>query len=336
MVRGGPVPPRVQVEAAEAPSAVRRLHRGQPSAQGRARPPRAPRPWPGSGGQAGRRSAALSIGDGPLLLIAGPCVIESEAHALSVWPGASATSPRAAGVPYVFKASYDKANRTSLGSFRGPGLAEGVRILRRVREEIGRAGPDRHPRAGAGGAGRRGRRRPADSGVPLPPDRPAGRGGADRPRRQHQEGTVPRARPTCATRSPRSRRPATSSVIVTERGTSLRLQQPRRRHARASRCCARSVIRSSTTSRTACSCPAPATASPPARPSTSSRWRRRASRPASTASSWRSTSDPKPAKSDAQNALRLDLLEPLLARLVRIHAIAADDRERRRRTPWRG
>ena len=78
----------------------------------------------------------VAIGDGPLLLIAGPCVIESEAHALFMAERVAAVAAKA-GVPYVFKASYDKANRTSLGSFRGPGLAEGLRILRRVREDAG-------------------------------------------------------------------------------------------------------------------------------------------------------------------------------------------------------
>ena len=79
----------------------------------------------------------LAIGGGrPLVLIAGPCVIESEAHALGLAHAIRDIAGRC-GVPYVFKASYDKANRTSLGSFRGPGLMEGVRILRRVREEAG-------------------------------------------------------------------------------------------------------------------------------------------------------------------------------------------------------
>ena len=72
-------------------------------------------------------------GDGPLLLIAGPCVIESEAHAIETALEVRAIASRA-GVPYVFKASFDKANRTSLRSFRGPGLAEGVRILGLVKE----------------------------------------------------------------------------------------------------------------------------------------------------------------------------------------------------------
>ncbi len=78
----------------------------------------------------------VAIGDGPLLLIAGPCVIESESHALDLALAIRSIAARC-GVPYVFKASYDKANRTSLGSFRGPGLTEGLRILRRIREEAG-------------------------------------------------------------------------------------------------------------------------------------------------------------------------------------------------------
>ncbi|HEX5473242.1 MAG TPA: 3-deoxy-8-phosphooctulonate synthase [Vicinamibacterales bacterium] len=80
--------------------------------------------------------AGLRLGGGPLVLIAGPCVIESEAHALEVALALKAIAQRA-GVPWIFKASYDKANRTSARSFRGPGLAEGVRVLARVREAAG-------------------------------------------------------------------------------------------------------------------------------------------------------------------------------------------------------
>jgi 2-dehydro-3-deoxyphosphooctonate aldolase (KDO 8-P synthase) len=77
--------------------------------------------------------AGLAIGGGaPLLLIAGPCVIESESHAVDT-AIAVRDIARRAGVQYVFKASYDKANRTSGRSFRGPGLVEGLRILGRVR-----------------------------------------------------------------------------------------------------------------------------------------------------------------------------------------------------------
>ena len=72
---------------------------------------------------------------GALFLIAGPCVIESEEHALKMADAISSVA-RKLGVPYIFKASYDKANRTSLKSFRGPGLEEGLRILERVKQQI--------------------------------------------------------------------------------------------------------------------------------------------------------------------------------------------------------
>lgn len=75
-------------------------------------------------------------GSASLLLIAGPCVIESESHAVGM-ALALRDITRRAGVPLVFKASYDKANRTSGRSFRGPGLVEGLRILARVREAAG-------------------------------------------------------------------------------------------------------------------------------------------------------------------------------------------------------
>jgi 2-dehydro-3-deoxyphosphooctonate aldolase (KDO 8-P synthase) len=75
----------------------------------------------------------ITIGRGKLFLIAGPCVIESEAHALKMAEAISAIT-RKRNLPFIFKASYDKANRTSIRSFRGPGLQEGLRILRRVRE----------------------------------------------------------------------------------------------------------------------------------------------------------------------------------------------------------
>lgn len=67
--------------------------------------------------------------DAPLALIAGPCVIESEEHVLRM-----AKAVRQMVGAYVFKASFDKANRSSINSYRGPGLAEGLRILRDVRE----------------------------------------------------------------------------------------------------------------------------------------------------------------------------------------------------------
>lgn len=72
-------------------------------------------------------------GGHPLVLIAGPCVIESEAHALTIAEAVDRVA-RACGVPFVFKASYDKANRTSIRSFRGPGLDEGLRILASIKK----------------------------------------------------------------------------------------------------------------------------------------------------------------------------------------------------------
>ncbi|HZQ41768.1 MAG TPA: 3-deoxy-8-phosphooctulonate synthase [Acidobacteriaceae bacterium] len=78
--------------------------------------------------------AGIPLGAGPLFLIAGPCVIESEPHARRM---ADAIQRIAADlhIPYIFKASYDKANRTSIHSFRGPGLEEGARILRLIAEQ---------------------------------------------------------------------------------------------------------------------------------------------------------------------------------------------------------
>jgi 2-dehydro-3-deoxyphosphooctonate aldolase (KDO 8-P synthase) len=77
----------------------------------------------------------LDLG-GRLFLIAGPCVIESESHALKMAEAISAVAQKLQ-IPYIFKASYDKANRTSLHSFRGPGLEEGLRILKRIGKEAG-------------------------------------------------------------------------------------------------------------------------------------------------------------------------------------------------------
>jgi 2-dehydro-3-deoxyphosphooctonate aldolase (KDO 8-P synthase) len=77
----------------------------------------------------------VRIGSGDLFLIAGPCVIESEQHALFMAEVIKGVA-RSLNFPFIFKASYDKANRTSIRSFRGPGLKEGLRILKRVKDEI--------------------------------------------------------------------------------------------------------------------------------------------------------------------------------------------------------
>jgi 2-dehydro-3-deoxyphosphooctonate aldolase (KDO 8-P synthase) len=78
----------------------------------------------------------VRVGGGQLFLIAGPCVIESEAHARSMADSIQRVTADL-GVPYIFKASYDKANRTSVKSFRGPGLVEGTRILGMIAKETG-------------------------------------------------------------------------------------------------------------------------------------------------------------------------------------------------------
>jgi 2-dehydro-3-deoxyphosphooctonate aldolase (KDO 8-P synthase) len=78
----------------------------------------------------------VRIGSSSLFLIAGPCVIESETHAGSMADAIQRITSDL-NVPYIFKASYDKANRTSATGFRGPGLQEGMRILRRIAERTG-------------------------------------------------------------------------------------------------------------------------------------------------------------------------------------------------------
>ncbi len=75
------------------------------------------------------------IGAGNLFLIAGPCVIESEEHAIRMAEIIKGVT-RALGFPFIFKASYDKANRTSIRSFRGPGVKEGLRILKKIKSEL--------------------------------------------------------------------------------------------------------------------------------------------------------------------------------------------------------
>jgi 2-dehydro-3-deoxyphosphooctonate aldolase (KDO 8-P synthase) len=74
-------------------------------------------------------------GAAPLFLIAGPCVIETEEHALSLAREIKGICARV-GLPFIFKASYDKANRSSVKSFRGPGLQKGLEILKRIKEEL--------------------------------------------------------------------------------------------------------------------------------------------------------------------------------------------------------
>lgn len=79
-------------------------------------------------------SLRLGIGN-PLFLIAGPCVIESESHARKMAEKVSKIAADA-GVPYIFKASYDKANRSSVKAYRGPGLKDGLRILAKIKSDL--------------------------------------------------------------------------------------------------------------------------------------------------------------------------------------------------------
>jgi 2-dehydro-3-deoxyphosphooctonate aldolase (KDO 8-P synthase) len=78
----------------------------------------------------------VPVGTGQLFLIGGPCVLESETHARFMADSIQRITADL-GIPYIFKASYDKANRTSVSSFRGPGLREGTRILRAIAESTG-------------------------------------------------------------------------------------------------------------------------------------------------------------------------------------------------------
>ena len=77
----------------------------------------------------------IHVGSGDLFLIAGPCVIESEDHAIRMAEIIKGVT-RSLNIPYIFKASYDKANRTSIRSFRGPGIKEGLRILKKIKDEL--------------------------------------------------------------------------------------------------------------------------------------------------------------------------------------------------------
>ena len=85
------------------------------------------------------RIGSVVIGGGaPLALIGGPCAIENEKHALMVAERLQRVTADAR-VPFIYKSSYDKANRSSINAYRGPGLTEGLRILRKVKDETGLA-----------------------------------------------------------------------------------------------------------------------------------------------------------------------------------------------------
>jgi 2-dehydro-3-deoxyphosphooctonate aldolase (KDO 8-P synthase) len=86
------------------------------------------------GGGAG--IAPISIGSGALVVIAGPCVIESEERTQGIARALHSICARV-GLPLIFKASFDKANRTAIESYRGPGIEEGLRILGEIRRDLG-------------------------------------------------------------------------------------------------------------------------------------------------------------------------------------------------------
>jgi hypothetical protein len=112
-------------------------------------------------------------GDHPLALIAGPCVIESERQALETAEKLKRVTGDY-GVPFIFKASYDKANRSSIDSFRGPGLHDGLKILQKIRAELDiPVLSDIHKEEEIGPASG-GSRRVADSRVFMPANGPAG------------------------------------------------------------------------------------------------------------------------------------------------------------------
>src|SRR5215510_10244891 len=79
---------------------------------------------------------SATFGDGRLSIIAGPCVIESESHA-TMMARECAQRARDAGLDFVFKSSFDKANRSSVKSFRGLGMDEGLKILQKIKSEVG-------------------------------------------------------------------------------------------------------------------------------------------------------------------------------------------------------
>ena len=191
--------------------------------------------------------SAVNIGnvtfgnDRPLALIAGPCQMESRAHALEM-AGALKEICARLGIGLVYKTSFDKANRTSLTGKRGIGLDAALPVFADIREKLGLPVlTDVHePRQCA--RARRGGGRAADPGLPVPADRPADRRGQDRPRRQREEGPVPRAlghgergRQDHRQRQPQRARDRARRV--------LRLQHAGLRHARAADHGARSARR---------------------------------------------------------------------------------------------
>ena len=229
---------------------------------------------------------ALSRRSGPFFLIAGPCVIENPRHPAQVAARLKEITS-ALGIPFVFKASYDKANRSSLRSYRGPGIDEGLEILAGVRARHGvPILTDVHEVAQVAKAAqvadvlqipaflcrqtdlvveaaRTGRIVNVKKGQFMAP--------------WDMKGPLEKAAAT-----------GNRKVMVTERGFSLATTTWSWTCARSPRC-APSAFRWSSTSPTASSGRVASATGPMATGTSSIRWRRRASPPACTGSSWRST-----------------------------------------------
>jgi 2-dehydro-3-deoxyphosphooctonate aldolase (KDO 8-P synthase) len=155
-----------------------------------------------------------------IFILAGPCVIESPEHTLKLARNIAKVA-EAKGVPLIFKASFDKANRTSIDSPRGPGMKDGLEVLAAVRREVGvPVVTDIHEPSQAG---------PvaevvdllADPGVPVPSDRPARRRRAHGQAGEREEGPVPRAGRHGARRAGKLEEAGATKILLTERGASF-------------------------------------------------------------------------------------------------------------------
>ena len=128
--------------------------------------------------------------DFPLSLIAGPCQIESLGHAEHI-AGFLAELASRQGMGFIFKASFDKANRTSLDSARGPGIEKGLKVLSEVRRKRRMPGLDRCPRCRAMPRNSFRRRRASGAGISLPANRLACCRRHDRKAGQFEKRTIP-------------------------------------------------------------------------------------------------------------------------------------------------
>ena len=190
--------------------------------------------------------------DQPFFLIAGPCVVESEGLILDTAGKLKELTTRL-GVPFIFKSSFDKANRSSRSSFRGPGMEEGLRILVGGEAAAGFARAHRRARGHAARRSRGGRRRAADARVPLPPDELHRQRVLAEAPGEHQEGPVPVAVGNAERRRQGALHRQRADHGVRAR-VQLRLQQSRLGHALACPSCAQRDVPSCSTRRIPCNC----------------------------------------------------------------------------------